>query len=93
MYCGHCGSILKENSRYCGKCGTAVPLRTPDRMVQVVYIEEQPLTPIFGDKVILALTFGILGLSILTIFVSSVITKDIPSSSHLQGEYEDCRIL
>lgn len=75
MYCGHCGKkIEKANAKFCGSCGS--PIVVVPEQPKVVYVEEKPLTPILEDRTVVALTFCVLLLSILTIVVTSVITKD-----------------
>lgn len=31
MFCGYCGARLKEDSNFCGKCGTKV-IKTPEEL-------------------------------------------------------------
>ena len=84
MYCGHCGKqIVKENSRFCGNCGA--PVVAPVQKPQVVYVEEKPLTPVLEDRTVVALTFCVLLLSILTIVVSSIITQDYDEIRPIEG--------
>lgn len=83
MYCGKCGAKVNDYGRYCGKCGAHIA--TPPK--GIVYEEEKPMTPILEDRSVVALTFCILLLSILTIIVTSVITRDVPTTNQLdRGE-------
>ena len=78
MYCAYCGSEVKNNARFCGKCGNAVVTYVaPPAPPKVIYVEEKPLTPILEDRAVVALTFCILIVSIVTIIIASAITKDV----------------
>lgn len=86
MYCGYCGAKLKENAKFCGKCGREV--RIPVKQ-EIVYVEEKPIDSILNNTAVVLLTFGILVLSIATIICTSLITKDIPSTDRLSPSYEE----
>lgn len=92
MYCSNCGTAIRANARFCGKCGQPAPIVYSVPYVrkepEVVYVEEKPLTPILEDKAVVALTFCVLILSIATIILSSAITKDIPTSKVLKVDNE-----
>ena len=79
MYCGNCGNLLKENGHFCGKCGRPVYIEP-----KVVYKEENKLPSLLEDRAVVALTFCVLILSIVTIVCASIFTKDIPSEGALK---------
>lgn len=83
MYCKYCGALLREEARFCSKCGRKVPPKKAD----VIYQEEKPMESIMDNKTVILLTFCVLALSIITIVCTSLITKDIPSKDQLQGSY------
>ena len=83
MYCGYCGSKLREDTNFCGKCGREVFIPVKE---EIVYIEEKPMESILSTGVVVALTLCVLVISITTIICTSVITKDIPETDHLRGE-------
>jgi len=78
MYCGNCGNKLGKDENFCGKCG-----RKRETKEEIIYQEEQQLEPIISNTGVIALTITVLVLAIATIIVTSVITKDIPETKHL----------
>ena len=92
MYCIRCGSALKENARFCGRCGSmayVLPTTTPvvAPKPKVVYVEEQPMESLMDNSTIVALTFCVLVFSIMTIVLASVITRNIPNASKFDSVY------
>ena len=81
MYCKYCGTLLRENAGFCHKCGQPVPPTKQD----VVYVEEKPMESLMDNTTVIALTFCVLVIAIVTIVCTSLITKDIPSKDQLQG--------
>lgn len=84
MYCSQCGAHMVQNARYCGSCGAMVHSKVPE----VVYVEEKREESILDNKAVVALTFCILVLSIITIICTSLITKDIPAMNRLDSIVE-----
>lgn len=41
MYCKNCGFKLKNNDKFCGKCGKAVENKTEPQEVEIIEIEEK----------------------------------------------------
>ena len=78
MYCEYCGSKLKENAFFCGKCGREVKPK-------VIYEEEQPLQSLASNEVCVALTLGIFILALVSIIAISVITQDYPVTNQLSN--------
>ena len=75
MYCGHCGKkIEKANAKFCGSCGS--PIVVVPEQPKVVYVEEKPLTPLRNRILHYVGRLRSLAYIILTIVVTSVITKD-----------------
>ena len=86
MYCVRCGTALKENARFCGRCGTTAPVVTQPvvaQPAQVVYVEEKPIESLWENKKVLLFTFLVMAISVATIICTSIITKDLPSMSKL----------
>ena len=79
MYCGNCGNQLKENVHFCGKCGHPVKVES-----KVIYVEENKLPSILGDGAVVALMFGVLILSLVTIACASSVTQKTSSDKTLQ---------
>ena len=84
MYCSQCGAHIVQNARYCASCGHLVHSNVPE----VVYVEEKQEESILDNKAVVALTFCILVLSIITIVCTSLITKDIPTMNRLDSIVE-----
>ena len=79
MYCGNCGKKLNENDHFCGLCGMKVAPK-------IVYVEEQPLEPIYNNTVVVLLTFFFLFLAFATIIGTAFVTKSFPATNSLRGD-------
>ena len=59
MFCTQCGNNLKENDKFCSKCGKAVlELPGPSIHSQEVYEPRRPLRRIMGPKKIAGVCAG-----------------------------------
>lgn len=65
MYCRKCGNKLKENAKFCTKCGTSIITKEPVNYVQAmpevveeIIIPEEKIESKTSNTIILEIVFG-----------------------------------
>lgn len=75
MYCAYCGKKIEKASSFCGYCGKKKHEEIHENKIEkeIIISKENRLTPILNDTIVVSITFGIVCISILSIYLLSTL--------------------
>ena len=82
----NCENQLWKDDHFCGICGAKLAeIEEQINKPKITYIEERPMKYILDNKSVVGLTLFFFMLSLLTIISISIIIRNVPLTSKLEG--------